>query len=112
VYPVACFHAGGFAEPDALKRSASPSRPSGRSPGARGPDLQYVRALARPDGPFWTIGSTLGWLLLHHCTQSALSAIPAAGLCALSFTYFGARRSGTPQRKALGWIGGIALPHT
>jgi len=83
----------------------------------------------------WTIGCALAWLLLRHWTQAALCAVlfpwwlagewetrvpfedsramlPVwAGVCALSFVYLGARRSsgdGT-LRKALGWLGGLAL---
>jgi hypothetical protein len=81
----------------------------------------------------WAIGAALGWLLLRHWTQAALTAILApwwlagewitrhpsshntlpvsAGLCALAFTYLSARRSAADSalRKALGWIGGLAL---
>ena len=81
----------------------------------------------------WALGAALGWALLRHWTQAALTAIlapwwlagewlvrsttsrdslpVAAGICALSFTYLSARRSAadSPLRKALGWIGGLAL---
>ena len=83
----------------------------------------------------WAIGCALAWLLLRHWTQGALCAIvfpwwlagewetrvpfpdsramlPVwVGLCALSFVYLGARRSSAdgPLRKALGWLGGLAL---
>ena len=83
----------------------------------------------------WAIGCALAWLLLRHWTQGALCAVlfpwwlagewdtrvPMAnshamlpiwvGLCALSFAYLSARRSPAdgPLRKALGWLGGLAL---
>jgi uncharacterized membrane protein len=82
----------------------------------------------------WTIGAALAWAALGHWTQGALTAllvpywlaaewtvrhprlegafIPvAAGVCALSLTYLSARRSSEDGalRKALGWIGGIAV---
>jgi uncharacterized membrane protein len=83
----------------------------------------------------WAIGAALGWALLRQWPQAALTAIlvpvwlasewsswctdtgtyysppVAAGICALSLTYLGARRSSTdsPMRKALLWIGAIAL---
>jgi len=79
----------------------------------------------------WAMGATFGWLLLRHWTQAAIAAIlapwwlagewvarhpndtlpVAAGVCALSFTYLSARRSAADSalRKALGWIGGLAL---
>jgi hypothetical protein len=81
----------------------------------------------------WAIGAALGWLLLGRWTQAALTAIlgpwwlagewitghpgsheslpVAAGLCALSFTYLSARRTARDSalRKALAWIGGLAL---
>jgi len=83
----------------------------------------------------WAIGCALAWLLLRHWTQGALCAIlfpwwlagewdtrvPFAdsramlpvwvGLCALSFAYLSARRSPADGafRKALGWLGGLAL---
>jgi uncharacterized membrane protein len=81
----------------------------------------------------WACGAAMGWALLRHWTQAALTAIlapwwlagewttrisashsslpAAAGVCALCFTYLSARRSAEDSalRKALGWIGGIAL---
>jgi uncharacterized membrane protein len=83
----------------------------------------------------WAIGSALAWMLLRQWPQAALTAIlapawlasewfswitdraapytlpVAAGICALSLTYLSARRSRTDSalRKALMWIGGIAL---
>jgi uncharacterized membrane protein len=79
----------------------------------------------------WTMGGALGWILLRHWTQAALTAIlapcwlagewtarhpfshlpVAAGICALSFTYLSARRSATDSAlgKALAWVGGIGL---
>jgi uncharacterized membrane protein len=80
----------------------------------------------------WAIGAALGWVLLRHWTQAALTAIlapwwlagewmtrypssheslVAAAFCALSFTYLSARRSADDSalRKALAWIGGLAL---
>jgi hypothetical protein len=80
----------------------------------------------------WAFGAALGWLLLGHWTQAAIVAILApwwlagewiarhpgshevpvfAGLCALSFTYLSARNSDNDStlRRALGWIGGLAL---
>jgi len=81
----------------------------------------------------WALGAAIGWLLLGHWTQAALTAIlapwwlagewvtrytashatrpVAVGLCALSFAYLSARQSAhdSALRKALGWIGGIAL---
>jgi hypothetical protein len=81
------------------------------------------------------VGAIIGWILLRHWTQAALVAIlipywlagewwvrmsenridytapVAAGICALSFTYLTARRASSdgPLRKALAWLGGIAL---
>jgi len=83
----------------------------------------------------WAIGCGLAWLLLRHWTQGALCAVlfpwwlaaewdarvplprsPSmlpiwAGICALSFAYLSARRSPAdgPLRKALTWLGGMAL---
>jgi uncharacterized membrane protein len=81
----------------------------------------------------WAAGAALGWVLLKHWTQGALTALlapywlvgevlvreaslhpevpVAAGLCALSFTYLSARRSAADSalRKALGWIGSFML---
>jgi uncharacterized membrane protein len=82
----------------------------------------------------WALGAVIGWILLRHWTQAALVAIlvpywlagewwvrmseiryyptlVAAGICALSFTYLTALRAGnnSPLRRALGWLGGIAL---
>jgi uncharacterized membrane protein len=83
----------------------------------------------------WAVGAAAAWALLRHWTQAALVAILvpywlagewwvrltdsrgdhlaplAAGVCALSFTYLSARRApgDSPLRKALGWLGGIAL---
>jgi len=83
----------------------------------------------------WAIGCALAWLLLRHWTQAALCAIlfpwwlagvwdervafansrsllPVwVGICALSFAYLSARRSTEdgPLRKALMWLGGLAL---
>lgn len=84
----------------------------------------------------WALGAAVAWILLRHWTQAALVAILvpywlagewwvhmsetryyypvgpiAAGICALSFTYLTALRAGnnTSLRRALGWLGGIAL---
>jgi len=83
----------------------------------------------------WAIGAALAWALLRQWPQGVLTAIlvpawlasewsswntdtgsfyaapVAAGLCALSLTYLGARRSASDSamRKALQWIGAIAL---
>jgi uncharacterized membrane protein len=81
----------------------------------------------------WAVGAAIGWALLRHWTQATITAIlapwwlagewttrhtgsheslpVAAGLCALSFTYLSARRSlsDSALRKALSWIGGLAL---
>jgi uncharacterized membrane protein len=80
----------------------------------------------------WAIGAAFAWALLGHWTQAALTAILApwwlagewvayshehgaapvlAGLCALSLTYLTARRNSMDNalRKALAWIGGLAL---
>ncbi len=84
----------------------------------------------------WALGAGVTWALLGHWTHGALTAIlvpywlageglrraapfsahpafvpVAAGVCALSFTYLGARRSANDStlRKALGWMGGLAV---
>ena len=83
----------------------------------------------------WAAGAAIAWALLGHWTQGALCAIllpywlagewdaylPAggassmlpvwAGVCALSFAYLSARRASKDSalRKALGWLGGLAL---
>src|SRR6266852_4063212 len=82
----------------------------------------------------WAIGALAGWLLLRHWTQAALLAllVPAwlagewevrtegfavsnrlltEGLLLIAITYMCARTSGedSAARRALGWIGGIAL---
>jgi uncharacterized membrane protein len=82
----------------------------------------------------WALGAALAWALLRHWTQAALTAILvpywlagewwtlaeqhtywmlpiSVGVCALSFTYLSARRGpdDSALRKALGWLGGIAL---
>jgi uncharacterized membrane protein len=83
----------------------------------------------------WAAGAALAWALLRHWTQAVLTAFlvpywlagewwvrmtslnvhyfaPAgAGICALSFTYLSAWRGPADGalRKALCWLGGIAL---
>jgi uncharacterized membrane protein len=82
----------------------------------------------------WAGGAALAWVLLRHWTQAALAAILfpywlagewwtvsdhhrlcifpiSVGACALSFAYLSARRGPDDSvlRKALGWIGGLAL---
>jgi uncharacterized membrane protein len=83
----------------------------------------------------WAVGSALAWALLRHWTQAALTAILiphwlasewwlrvhdnrtnfeapiATFVCALAFTYLSARRAPDDSvlRKALGWLGGLAL---
>lgn len=84
----------------------------------------------------WALGAGVAWALLGHWTQGALTAILvpywlagegwvqaeshgghpafvpiAAGVCALSFTYLSSRRTANDSalRKALGWLGGLAL---
>jgi uncharacterized membrane protein len=80
----------------------------------------------------WALGAVVGWIVLRQWPQAALSAmlvpawlasewfaihprqwIPAtAGLLALSLVYLSARRGPDDDaiRKALAWIGGLALP--
>lgn len=83
----------------------------------------------------WATGAALAWLLLRHWTQGAICAIlfpwwlagewdirvPAehaiaslpvwVGFCALSLVYLGARGTGADSalRRALTWVGGLAL---
>jgi uncharacterized membrane protein len=83
----------------------------------------------------WAGGAALAWALLRHWTQATLTAILipawlasewtvrmaedqtsylpplALGVCTLSMTYLSARRTAADSalRKALAWIGGIAL---
>jgi hypothetical protein len=82
----------------------------------------------------WAVGALAGWLLLRHWTQAALLAllVPAwlagewevrtegfavsnrlltEGLLLLAITYLCARTGAedSPARRALAWIGGIAL---
>jgi uncharacterized membrane protein len=83
----------------------------------------------------WALGAALAWALLRQWPQAALTAIlvpawlasewsswcddtghnyaapVAAGICALSLMYLSARRSASdsPLRKALMWMGGIAV---
>jgi uncharacterized membrane protein len=83
----------------------------------------------------WAAGAALAWALLRHWTQAALVAIlfplwlasewtlrmseaqsayfapVAVGVCALSVSYLTARRTTADHalRKALAWIGGLAL---
>ncbi|HEX3744704.1 MAG TPA: DUF2157 domain-containing protein [Bryobacteraceae bacterium] len=83
----------------------------------------------------WALGAALAWALLRQWPQAVLTAllVPAwlasewsawctdagrnyslpvtVGICALSLTYLSIRRypSDTPLRKALMWIGGLAL---
>jgi len=82
----------------------------------------------------WAIGALAGWVILRHWTQAALMAmlVPAwlagewqvrtegfavsnrlltEGLLLIAITYLSARTSGedSPARRALAWIGGIAL---
>ena len=83
----------------------------------------------------WALGAALGWAVLRHWSQAALTAILAPawlasewllavhdrqiwnhrpvpeGLCLLSLVYLSARRSSHDDalRRALGWIGGITL---
>jgi hypothetical protein len=82
----------------------------------------------------WLVGAAIGWALLGHWTQALLVAILApywlggewmvrmaefhytlpvtAGVCALSFSYLSARRgpADSALRKALCWLGALALP--
>jgi uncharacterized membrane protein len=80
----------------------------------------------------WALGALAGWVVLRQWPQAALSAIlvpgwlacewfsahprqwiPATGgLLALSLVYLSARRGAGDDavRKALAWIGGLALP--
>ena len=82
----------------------------------------------------WSLGALAAWALLGHWTQAALAAIllpywlagewwtvahphnlsmlpVAVGVCSLSLVYLSARRGADDSllRKALAWIGGIAL---
>ncbi len=83
----------------------------------------------------WAVGAALAWLLLKHWTQGVICAIlfpwwlagewdtrvPAGhaiaslpvwvGFCALSLVYLSARGTGadSPLRRALTWVGGLAL---
>ena len=82
----------------------------------------------------WALGAAVAWALLRQWPQAALTALLAPcwvasewwpdaykfherqvpieiGLCALAFTYLTARQSrqDSPVRRALGWLGGIAL---
>jgi uncharacterized membrane protein len=82
----------------------------------------------------WAIGALAGWLLLRHWTQAALLALLVPGwlvgewevrtqgfvvsnraltegLLLMAITYLGARTSAedSAARRALAWIGGIAL---
>jgi uncharacterized membrane protein len=80
----------------------------------------------------WAVGAATAWFVLRHWTQAVLAAIlfpwwlagewvvrypdayllpVSAGVCALSITYLTARRKAadSPLRKALGWMGGLAL---
>jgi uncharacterized membrane protein len=80
----------------------------------------------------WAVGAALAWALLRNWTQATLAAILfpwwlagewlvryptayvlpiSAGICALSLTYLTARRTAADSalRKALGWLGCIAL---
>lgn len=80
----------------------------------------------------WAVGASLAWVILRHWTQAVLAAIlfpywlagewlvrypqayvlpVSAGICALSLTYLTARRTteDSALRKALGWLGCVAL---
>ncbi len=82
----------------------------------------------------WAIGALTGWLLLRHWTQAALLALLVPGwlvgewevrtqgfavsnrlitegLVLVAITYLTARTSqeDSPTRRALGWIGGLAV---
>ena len=82
----------------------------------------------------WAVGTALGWVVLGQWPQAALTAIlapwwlaaewmalshrendptrlVATGVCGLAFTYLSARRGpgDSPLRKALCWMGGLAL---
>ena len=83
----------------------------------------------------WAVGAAIAWALLRHWTQATLVAVlvpwwlagewlirvqelqatdwaaVAAGICALSLTYLGARHGAKESalRKALVWLGGLAL---
>ena len=83
----------------------------------------------------WAAGAALAWAVLRHWTQGALTALlipawlasewevamgnqrfmdlrpSAEGLCLLAFVYLSARSSNQDDalRRALGWIGGIAV---
>ncbi|MDR3701265.1 MAG: DUF2157 domain-containing protein [Candidatus Sulfopaludibacter sp.] len=80
----------------------------------------------------WAVCAALAWWILGHWTQAVLAAVlfpywlvgewalryqdnylapVSAGICALSVTYLTARRASrdAPLRKALAWLGGVAL---
>jgi len=82
----------------------------------------------------WAIGAIAGWILLRHWTQAALLALLAPawlagewevrtegfavsnrllteGLLLIAITYLCARTGGedSPARRALAWIGGLAI---
>ena len=134
---VACFHAGGAASTRRFAALSIAMHAVGTIAFGGGIALAgqiYNLSEHWPTGVLlWAIGAAAGWAVLRHWTQAALTAIlapwwlagewtsrhtasheslPAAvGLCALSFTYFSARRSATDSalRKALCWIGGLTL---
>ena len=80
----------------------------------------------------WAVGAALAWCILRHWTQAVFAALlfpywlvgewavryhddyltpVSVGICALSVTYLTARRTArdAPLRKALAWLGGVAL---
>jgi uncharacterized membrane protein len=134
---VACFHAGGAAVARRFEALSIAMHTVGTISLGAGIALAGQIFNISEHWPaailLWAIGAALGWLLLRHWTQAALTAIlgpawlvsewvtghtgsheslpVAAGICALSFTYLSARRTtqDSALRKALAWIGGLAL---
>src|SRR5690349_8397879 len=118
---VGCFHAGGAAVAGRFEALSIAMHSVGTIALGAGIALagQIFNMAEHWPAPLllWACGTAIlaPWWLVGEWTVRAAGAhdsLPvAAGICALSFTYLSARRSAddSPLRKALGWIGGIAL---
>ena len=139
VLMIAVFHAGGAAVAERFPSLSVALHTAGTLTLGAGIALAGQIYNLSEDWPaailLWALGAAITWALLRQWTQATLVALlvpwwlagewwvhveesgryewapVAAGICALSFTYLGARRGANDGalRKALVWLGGMAL---